>query len=149
MHLTQGQHGAYMLFLRWIYTTGTPVPHKQRFSIALARLDLERSDATAVLETFFTRKGDAWHNARATETIADADKKHKKLAAAGREGGKKKASNALASLEPPCSEALATTTTKKKEEESTRKVRGNGSSRDSVVAASDRDDETPFDETHP
>lgn len=103
MHLTQGQHGAYILFLRWIYTTGTPIPHKQRFSIAKAMLDLEHSDATAVLEQFFSKKGASWHSRKAEEVIKTAGEKHQKYVEAGRLGGQKKSSDAKATLEPSSS----------------------------------------------
>ena len=76
MHLTQGQHGAYILFLHWIYTTGTPVPHRQRFSIARAMTEQERSDATAILVMFFKRRGQCWHNAKADEVIEESTIKH-------------------------------------------------------------------------
>ena len=94
MHLTQGQHGAYILFLHWIYTTGTPIPHKQRFSIARATLDLERGDASLVLEQFFVRKGAHWRNEKAEKVIADSHQKHERYVTSGQLGGLKKASNA-------------------------------------------------------
>lgn len=100
LHLTQGQHGAYMLLLRWVYTNNAPVPHKQRYSIAMARLDLERSDADAVLAEFFVRRGDGWHNQKAEEVIQDAHQRHQKYVEAGRAGGKGRSSDAQAMLKP-------------------------------------------------
>jgi uncharacterized protein YdaU (DUF1376 family) len=95
LHLTMAQHGAYILLLRWIYTTGTAIPHKQRFSIAQARLDSERSDVEAMLGQFFVRKKDGWHNPKADEVMQDAEIRHKKLVEAGRAGGKARSSEAI------------------------------------------------------
>ena len=95
LHLTMAQHGAYILLLRWIYTTGTAVPHKRRFSIAQARLDSERSDVEAMLGEFFVRKKDGWHNSKADEVMQDAEIRHKKLVEAGRAGGKARSSEAI------------------------------------------------------
>lgn len=100
MHLTQGQHGAYMLLLRWVYTTGKPIPAKQRYSIAQARLKQEISDTDAILAEFFEEKQGFWHNLKAEEVMAQAQEKHSKFVAAGRAGGLKRSSNALASLNP-------------------------------------------------
>lgn len=99
MHLTQAQHGAYILFLHWIYTTEKPIPHKQRFSIARASLDLERSDASFVLEQFFLRKGQFWRNEMAEKVIVESKEKHERRARAGQIGGLKRASNATELLE--------------------------------------------------
>lgn len=100
MHLSQGQHGAYILFLHWIYTTETPIPHKQRYSIARATLDLERSDASLVLDQFFTRKGQNWHNEKAEEVMTESHQKHQRYVTAGQLGGLKKASNASSDATP-------------------------------------------------
>jgi uncharacterized protein YdaU (DUF1376 family) len=99
MHLTQAQHGAYFLLLRWIYTTDSPIPHKQRFSIAQARLDHEKADTDAVLTQFFTRTRNHWHSKKADEIIAEAKLKHEKFVEAGRLGGKQRSSNAQATLQ--------------------------------------------------
>jgi uncharacterized protein YdaU (DUF1376 family) len=96
MHLSMGQHGAYFLLLRWIYTTGTPVPHKQRFSIAQAKLDSDRSDVEAMLAQFFVKKGDGWHSLKAEKIMEEAEEKHQKRVEAGRIGGKQRSSNAEA-----------------------------------------------------
>ena len=100
LHLTQGQHGAYLLLLRWIYTTGKPIPAKQCYSIAQARLKQEIADTDTVLVEFFEEICGFWHNIKAEEVIAEAQEKHQKLAEAGRAGGMKRASLAQASLKP-------------------------------------------------
>jgi len=103
--LTQGQHGAYLLFLRHIYTTGKPIPDKQKFSIARALLEQEQENATFVLETFFTLKNGFWVQDRAFQIIAEQQNKHQARVKAGKLGGKQKSSNAsskrLAMLKQP------------------------------------------------
>lgn len=104
MHLTQGEHGAYMLFLRYVYTTGKPIPHERRLSIAQARLDEECANAEAVLAQFFKRKGDHWHNEKAQEVIEEAQRRHEAYVKAGQSGGKRRYNkatpSAIASLKP-------------------------------------------------
>lgn len=106
MHLSQGEHGAYFLLMRWIYTTSKPIPHKQRYSIARALLEQEQSNVDSVLDQFFIRDGDLWRNERAEITIAQAEERHEKRVTAGRKGGK---SNAKAKPQQSRSNAKATT----------------------------------------
>lgn len=82
--LTQGQHGAYMLFLRHIYTSGRPIPHEQRFLIAKAMLKQEQENADYVLTTYFTRDGDVWRNDRAEEVMLDRNEAHQRRVNAGK-----------------------------------------------------------------
>lgn len=100
MHLSQGQHGTYMLLLRWIYTTGGPVPDKQRYSIAQARLKQEIENVDTILGQFFIQDGEVWRNSKAEDVISGAADRHEKFAAAGRAGGLKRSSNAKATLKP-------------------------------------------------
>ena len=111
LHLTQSQHGAYLLFLRYIYTTEKPIPHEQRYSIARAVLEQEQGDADLVLHSFFEQKGAFWHNERAELVITEANAKHEKRVNAGSKGGKCKSSNAKAKLKQYRNNAVATTTT--------------------------------------
>lgn len=114
MHLSMGQHGAYMLFLRWVYTTEKPIPHKQRYSIARAMLEQERSDADFVLSEFFIREGDEWRSNRADAVINETKNRHERRVNAGKKGGIAKAersSNARELPEQCNSNALVTTTT--------------------------------------
>lgn len=100
MHLTQAQHGAFMLLLRWVYTTGKPIPDKQRYSIAQARLKPELDATDMVLSGFFKENGGFWHNIKAEEVMAEAAEKHRINSIKGRSGGLKRASNAQAGLKP-------------------------------------------------
>lgn len=103
MHLSQGQHGAYILLLRWIYTTNSPVPDKQRYSIAQARLKGEIENVDAILSQFFRLEDGGWVNSKAAEVMAESEERHRKFAAAGRAGGLKRSSRAQASLKPASS----------------------------------------------
>lgn len=114
MHLSMGQHGAYLLFLRWIYTTEKPIPHKQRYSIARAMTEQEQGDADLVLQEFFTYEetgGGLWNSKRASEVIEETKNRHEKRVIAGKMGGLSKSSNARAMLEQRHSNALVTTPT--------------------------------------
>jgi len=110
MHLTMGQHGAFFLLLRFIYTTEKKIPHSQRYSIARALLEQECLDVDYVLEEFFTKKGDFWVSDRALEVISDTKERHEKRRIAGSLGGKAKSSNATAKAKQKPSNALLTTT---------------------------------------
>jgi len=107
LHLTQGQHGAYLLLLRYIYTTEKPIPDKHRFSIARALLEQEQHDVDFVLSEFFTLEGGAWVNSRAIDVIEQTNAKYEKRVRAGTIGGKSKASNARAMLQQNPSNARA------------------------------------------
>ncbi|UEM08087.1 YdaU family protein (plasmid) [Skermanella rosea] len=100
LHLTQAQHGAFILLLRYIYTTGKPIPDEHRFSIARASLEQERSDVDFVLTSFFTLIDGVWRNQKAEEIITEAEQKHEARVKAGKKGGKRKASNAKAKPKP-------------------------------------------------
>lgn len=110
-NLTQGQHGAYILLLRHIYTTGEPIPDEQRYSIARAMLEQECQNVDFVLHTYFTENKGKWHHERADEVIAESHAKHEKRVNSGRKGGAAKSSNAVAMPEQSSSNALLTTTT--------------------------------------
>lgn len=99
--LTQGQHGAYMLLLRYVYTSGDPIPHGQRYSIAKALLPNERENTDYILEKFFTKKGEIWRSLRCEEVMKDADKKHQRRVIAGKKLKKQCLSNAKAKPKQP------------------------------------------------
>lgn len=114
-HLTQGQHGAYFLFLRFIYTTGNPIPNSDRYSIAQAILDQDKKNADIVLQSFFRKDGELWHNDKAIEIMNEANKKHEKRVRSGRKGGKAKAkqSSSIALLTTPTPTTTSTKVGKK------------------------------------
>jgi uncharacterized protein YdaU (DUF1376 family) len=108
--LTQGQHGAYMLFLRHVYAEGTPIPDKQRYSIAKALLKHEQENADLVLSRFFTKTNGAWVNNRASEVMEEAEEKHYRRVFAAQKPRKQCLSNGEALLKQRTSNALATRT---------------------------------------
>ena len=108
--LTQGQHGAYMLFLRHIYAEGTPIPDEQRYSIAKALLKQEQETADLVLARYFIKEGSGWVNSRALEVIQEAENKHYRRVIAAQKPRKQCYSNDKAMPEQRSSNALATIT---------------------------------------
>lgn len=111
LHLSMSQHGAYMLFLRWIYTSEKRIPHNQRYSIARAMSEQERQDADLVLSEFFVKDGDEWCSKRAEMVIYDTKNKHENRVNAGKKGGLAKSSNARELVKQSEGNALLTTTT--------------------------------------
>ncbi len=109
--LTQGQHGAYMLFLRHIYAEGTPIPDKQRYSIAKALLKQEQENADFILARFFIKTGGGWMNNRALEVMEEAESKHYRRVIAAQKPRKQCLSNGKALPEQRSSNGLATITT--------------------------------------
>lgn len=103
-NLTQGQHGAYMLFLRHEYSTGKTIPHEQRYSIAKAMLEQERENADFVLSQFYEKQGDCWTNPKVKEVMDDALAKHQRRVNAGKSPKKQFSNNAQAKPEQPQSE---------------------------------------------
>lgn len=101
MHLTMQQHGAYMLLLRYYYTIGRAIPHKQRYSIARALLEQEQSDVDFILLEFFEREGDFWVNHRAEDIISETKEKSEKRKLSGSKGGKAKAERAASNHNKP------------------------------------------------
>lgn len=91
MHLTQGQHGAYFLLLRYIYTSGQPIPDEERYSIARAMLEHEQQNVDFVLPRFFEKQGETWRNLRADEVMQEAEASHLKRVNAGKSKGKNNA----------------------------------------------------------
>jgi uncharacterized protein YdaU (DUF1376 family) len=102
-NLTQGQHGAYMLFLRHCYTTGERIPHDERYSIAKATLSEEQSNADLVLSKFFSKKGGEWSNSKVDEVLNKQHERHQALVEAGKRGGRP----SKATLKAPLSDTKA------------------------------------------
>lgn len=149
MHLTQAQHGAYILMLRWIYTTGKPVPDKQKYSIAQARLKPELEAVDAVLDWFFQENSGFWHNLRADEVMAEAAEKHRINSEKGQKGGLKRASNAQARLEPELNAGSSNYNYNHSEKEESKKVEDTSSLRSDVPAKSVRKSKRSLPEVFP
>jgi uncharacterized protein YdaU (DUF1376 family) len=82
-HLTQGQHGAYMLFIMHYWVRG-PIPAKQKqcMSIAQARTPDECEAAQDVLDGFFELRDGCYHHKRIDKELADAAEAYARRAAA-------------------------------------------------------------------
>ena len=99
--LSQGHHGAYILFLRFIYTSGKRINHNQRYSIARALTEQEKANADEVLNRYFVREGSQWFKNRCDEVMKEANEKHEKRVNAGKQGGKAKAERSSNSTAMP------------------------------------------------
>jgi len=95
--LTQGQHGAYILLLRYLYTEGGPIPPLEVYSIAKATLEQERQNVDYILNKYFLDKG-GWVHEKVNEIMSEAEERHKKLVESGSKGGKARSSHHKASL---------------------------------------------------
>lgn len=100
-HLSQGQHGAYLLLLCYIYNNAKSIPCKQCYDIAKAMTEQERGNVDFVLAAFFQQEGDFYINMTARETMEEARNKHQRRVHAGAKGGNTRASNATAMLKQP------------------------------------------------
>lgn len=74
--LTQGQHGAYMLFMRHVYTTGKNIDDNLRYQIAKAGTVDERNAADFVLAKYWRKKDGFWRHNRVSQIMDDAEKLH-------------------------------------------------------------------------
>lgn len=111
-HLTTAEHGAYLLLIMHYWQKGG-LPDDDRKLASIARaLPEQWAGMRATIFEFF---GPGWKHARIDKELAEAEKKYRKRAEAGRSGGHAKAqaaaSNATAMPEQKASNALPTTTT--------------------------------------
>jgi uncharacterized protein YdaU (DUF1376 family) len=88
-HLTMLEDGAYRRMLDHYYATGIALPLNadHLYRICRAFSDEERNAIDSVLKQYFVRKRDGYHNNRADEEIAEAEKRIKNKTEAGRAGG--------------------------------------------------------------
>ena len=83
MHLSAGEHGAYLLLMFNYWQTGKPIP-KNRLA-KIARLTNERwVDVEPSLREFFCDNGDEWMHLRIEEDLASVREKLTKKSAAGK-----------------------------------------------------------------
>ena len=92
-NLTQGQHGAYLLLLRHVYTEGTPIPIEQCYTIAKALLPIERENVDYILANYFQKKAQGWVNHRAIQVMKEWQEKHQRRVIAGKKAKKQSSSN--------------------------------------------------------
>ena len=74
--LSQAQHGAYMLFMRHVYTTGKNIDDNLRYQVAKANTIDERDAADFVLANFWRKKDGFWRQDRVLEIMDGAEKLH-------------------------------------------------------------------------
>ena len=101
-HLSMLQDGAYNRLIRHYYKTSRPIPldEQQIVRISGAHSAEEIAAVSCVLNEFFDKKSDGWHNKRADEELLKAQKISKLRKELGRRGGLAKATaNAKQELE--------------------------------------------------
>lgn len=89
MHLSQGQHGAYLLLIAHYWNKGELIS-KHCYSIARAMNEQDRSNVDEVLEQFFSRDGDRWVSRRVEQELSEAVESYRRRAEAGSKGGSAK-----------------------------------------------------------
>lgn len=88
-HLTQGQHGAYLLLIGHYWQKRfLPAKHEQCYSIACAHSKAERANVDAVLQEFFqkkiTKNGDVYQQKRIDSELGKAEESYNKRALAAK-----------------------------------------------------------------
>lgn len=88
-HLTQGQHGAYLLLIGHYWQKGfLPAKHEQCYSIACAKNRAERANVDAVLQEFFaktiTENGEVYQQKRIDSELGKAEESYNKRALAAK-----------------------------------------------------------------
>jgi uncharacterized protein YdaU (DUF1376 family) len=89
-HLTLEEEGVYRRLLDFYYDTELPIPIKTQSVIRRLRLGSYGETVALVLEEFFIKQEDGWHNLRADIEIADYHSKVETARANGKKGGRPK-----------------------------------------------------------
>tara|TARA_R110000782_G_C14746389_1_gene406692 strand:- start:328 stop:1125 length:798 start_codon:yes stop_codon:yes gene_type:complete len=89
-HLTLEEEGVYRRLLDFYYDTELPIPIKTQTVIRRLRLGSYGETVALVLEEFFIKQDDGWHNLRADIEIADYHSKAETARANGKKGGRPK-----------------------------------------------------------
>lgn len=87
-NLTQGQHGAYMLLLRYIYIEEDQIPDGSRYVIGGGYDDETRANIDFILAKYFLKKNGKWKNERASEIILKQHGLHQAHVSKGKKGGR-------------------------------------------------------------
>lgn len=93
MHLTQAQHGAYLLLMMHYWKRGSlPAMHEQCMCIASAKNEQDRQNVEAVLAEFFTIEDGTYRHSRIDAELAKASESYERRASAAKKRweGKKK-----------------------------------------------------------
>lgn len=90
-HLSQGQHGAYLLLLMHYWQKElVPLDLEQCYTIAKARNEQGESNVRAVLSEFFSIDGEKYKHGRSDKELKKAHESFEKLSKAGKIGAKAK-----------------------------------------------------------
>jgi uncharacterized phage protein (TIGR02220 family) len=89
-HLSPMEDGLYRRMLDVIYASEKPLPNDQDMVCRLvrARTEDERASVAILLQEFFEKRADGWHNKRAEEEIRKAKKRIKAAKDNGKMGGR-------------------------------------------------------------
>jgi uncharacterized protein YdaU (DUF1376 family) len=85
-HLSLVEHGAYRLLLDHYYATSAPLPADvvALYRICRAFDETERKAVDSILQQFFSRQADGYHNSRADAELQKQAQIHERLSNAGR-----------------------------------------------------------------
>jgi len=99
-HLSLVEHGAYRLLLDHYHATSAPLPADAAplYRICRAFDETERKAVDSVLQQFFSRKADGYHNSRADAELQKQVRIHERLSNAGRTRWHKPSSSQAVSL---------------------------------------------------
>lgn len=90
--LSMLEHGAYNVMLDYYYAEERPLPAEfdELYRLVRAMLPEERRAVDKILFTFFDKRDDGYHNARADEEIATAKEAIQLMSEAGKNGAEKR-----------------------------------------------------------
>lgn len=88
-HLSLLEHGAFLKLLMYCWDQKGPAPHDERrlMGICNARSKEEITAVYGILEEYFVRMDDGWHNVRLTKELQKSEAISQNRAEAGRLGG--------------------------------------------------------------
>jgi uncharacterized protein YdaU (DUF1376 family) len=94
-HLTLEEEGVYRRMLDFYYDTESPIPLKTQPVIRRLRLVNFESQFQSILDEYFIKQDDGWHNLRCDIEIADYQKKGDIARTNGKKGGRPKKNKGL------------------------------------------------------
>jgi uncharacterized protein YdaU (DUF1376 family) len=103
LHLSLLEHGAYRRMLDYYYASEKPLPLETQWVCKLIRADSEeeRKAVAWVLENFFEKGVDGWHNKRADDEVRASNNRAKVARRNGKKGGRPKTQQVISGLAKP------------------------------------------------
>tara|TARA_R110002050_G_scaffold194733_2_gene329549 strand:+ start:564 stop:1037 length:474 start_codon:yes stop_codon:yes gene_type:complete len=89
-HLNIEEEAVYRRLLDYYYDTEQPIPIETQWVIRRLRLGSHSDLVGLILEEFFVKKDDGWHNLRADREVAEYNAKAETARANGKKGGRPK-----------------------------------------------------------